>query len=86
MSAGTLGSTSTSAFVGGGGALVKIGNAATDVVSAYGATGSVQMAHLTALAAPTTAGYASTAAAILAVAATNAILAYLQASGFMAAT
>ena len=41
MSAGTLGSTSTTTYVGGG-AAARVGNATTDTVGFYGITGVAQ--------------------------------------------
>lgn len=60
-------STSTSTFVGGGGALAKLGNTTTDVISLYGVAGTAQQTKATAVtttsATSTTNAYGYTTAA-----------------------
>lgn len=50
-------STSTTTYVGGGGALAKVGNATTDTIAFYGVSGSTQQTKATAV---TTTGATST--------------------------
>ena len=87
MSAGTLGSTSTTVVGMGFGAPVRVGNATTDTIGFYGTAGVAQQTKATAVA--TTAststtnayGYTTAAQADAIVTAINAIIVQLTALG-----
>lgn len=85
-------STVTSAYVGGGGALAKIGNTTTDVISFYGVTGAAQAAKITAVATTASSsttnafGYTTSTQADAIVTAVNSLITACTNVGLLSAT